>query len=71
MPKNLKKTIARDPERADLVKKTARICGVSTNLVYKVLTGDRNNEEVFSTYMFLLEGGNALVEEAKKLVPFN
>ena len=71
MPKNLKKTIARDPERADLVKKTATICVVSTNLVYKVLNGDRNNEEVFSTYMFLMEGGNALVEEAKKLVPFN
>lgn len=71
MAKSSNKTIVRNPSKANLVKKTAEICNVSQSLVYQVLRMDRQNEEIISTYMFLLQGENALVEAAKKLVPFN
>lgn len=71
MAKDSNKTRNRDSKRAALVKNVADIHRLSTSMVYKVLAGERNNEDVFSTYMFLLQGGNALKEEAKKLVPFN
>jgi hypothetical protein len=67
----MSKTKKRDSEMAFRVKRTAELCGVKTNQVYKVLKGDRNNEEIFTTYMELLERDNALLQEVKKLVPFN
>lgn len=71
MTKNANKTIARDPQRADLVKKVADIHGVSTQYIYQILKCQRENEEIFSTYMFLLQEGNALVEAARQMVPFS
>jgi predicted transcriptional regulator len=76
----MNKTGKRDAERAARVKKTAIIVGVSEAMVYKVLIGDRNNEEVFNTYMDLLElereafetaKENHLLAEVEKIVPFN
>lgn len=65
--KDLKKTLR--------VNMTAELVGVSTNQVYKVLRGDRENEQVMETYMTIKEiepvYENALVAAVKKLVPFN
>lgn len=57
--------------KADLVATTAEITKVSERHVRYVLDMERNNESVETVYMFLAEGKNKLVEEAKKLVPFN
>jgi hypothetical protein len=70
MTKNSKKTNKRDPQRADLVKKTADIHHVTPRYVYQILAMERESEEILATYMFLLQEGNRLVEEAAKLVPF-
>jgi hypothetical protein len=55
----------------DLVATTAEITKVSERYVRYVLDMERTNEVVEDVYMFLAEGKNKLVEEAKKLVPFN
>jgi hypothetical protein len=60
----------RNAKHAALVKETARINGVSTRTVYYVIEGDRLTDQVFATYMTLLEGHNALIDEVKRLVPF-
>lgn len=70
MIKKSNKIIKRDPQRADLVKKTAAIHNVTPRYVNYILQMERENEEILSTYMFLLQEGNKLVEEAAKLVPF-
>lgn len=70
MVKNYNKTNKRDPQKADLVKKTASIHHVSERYVNYILNMERENEEILATYMFLLQEGNELVEAAKKLVPF-
>lgn len=69
--KNMEKPNKKSSEMNYRVKRTADICGVTVPHVYKVLRGDRNNEEIFTTYMELLERDNKLLEEVKKLVPFN
>lgn len=69
--KNMKKPNQRSSEMAFRVKRTADITGKKPDTVYKIIRGDRENEEVFTTYMELLERDNALLEEVKKLVPFN
>lgn len=61
----------RDAEMAYRVKRVAELTGKNPASVYRILRGDRNNEEVFTTYMELLERDNQLMEEVKKLVPFN
>lgn len=57
------------------VQKTAKLCGVSTSLVYKVLSADRDNELVVSVFMTLkekeTEAENQLLKEIEKLVPFD
>ena len=60
----------RNAEMAYRVKRTAEICGLNTMSVYRILRGDRVNEEVFTTYMELRERDNKLLDEVKKLVPF-
>lgn len=76
MINNSDKTKLRDPKKAFLVKKTAELHGVSTSLIYKILSGDRENDEIFMTYMDLKEGidsliqENEMLQEVKKLLPF-
>lgn len=65
---NIKK---RDAVLASRVKKTAKITGVSDRQVRRVINGESKNEEILSTYMFIQEGENKLLREAKLLVPFN
>lgn len=67
----MKNQIKRDIRRAANVKDTAEVIGVSTSLVRKTLDMTRDNEKVVEVFMFLQEGKNLLLEEAKKLVPFN
>ena len=71
MKKYLSKTIVRDSERSFLVKKVAEMHQVSPRYIYYILNGDRENDEIFKTYMDFKEGHNALTEEVKKLIPFN
>ena len=66
----MQKTHQRDTERAAINRKVASICGVSVRQVRRVIKGECENEEVMSVYMFLLEGDNKLIQEIKKLVPF-
>lgn len=67
----MKKPSERNSEIAWRVKRTAEITGLKPNTIYKIIRGDRENEEVLTTYMELWERDNALLEEVKKLVPFN
>ena len=60
----------RDVRRAANIKDTAEAMGVSTSLVRKTLDMTRNNDKVVEVFMFLHEGKNLLLEEAKRLVPF-
>lgn len=71
MAKNSEKRRTRDTIRAARVKRTAEICRVSVRMVQLVVNGDRENEEVFSTYMALAEGENLLIQSVKRLVAFN
>lgn len=66
----MKKLNQRSSENAFRVKRVAEITGLKSNSVEKIIRGDRENEEVFTTYMELLERDNALLAEVKKLVPF-
>ncbi len=66
----MEKPNKRSAEVAFRVNRVAEITGLKPNTIYKVIRGDRENEEVFTTYMELLERDNALLEEVKKLVPF-
>lgn len=61
----------RSAEKAAIVAKTAEIRGVSIRQVYRVISGDQENEAVFSTYMTLLEEFNKLPDAVRQLVPFN
>lgn len=56
------------PVRDDLTTITASICGVSADYVRKVIRGDRNNDRVFDTYMYLRDGKNNLVKAVEKAV---
>ena len=66
----MKKPNKRDSEMAYRVKRVAELCKKEPASVYRILRGDRSNEEVFTTYMELMERDNALLDEVKKLVPF-
>ncbi len=67
----MKKPNQRSAEIAYRVKRTAEITGLKSNTVYKIIRGDRENEEVLTTYMELWERDKVLLSEVKKLVPFN
>lgn len=47
----MSKTVNRDNQKALLVKKLAIKHGVKTDYIYKVLSGDRNDEVIFEDYM--------------------
>lgn len=67
----MKNNRKRDTRRAANILDTAEITGLSTSQVQKVLRTDRNNDTVVSVFMELQEGKNKLLEEVKKLIPFN
>lgn len=69
MEKKFEKTTAYDPMKPFLVQKVADMHGVSKAYVYMILNCERENEEIFSSYMELLEGTNNLLEAVKKAVP--
>jgi hypothetical protein len=73
--KSMEKTNNRDAIRAARVKRTADIVGVSTDLVYKVLAADRENELVENVFFAIvdadIETDNKLLTAVKNLVPFN
>lgn len=71
MAKKIEVKKIRSAEHAYRVKRTADITGLKTDTVYKIIRGVRENEEVITTYMELLERDNTLLNEVKKLVPFN
>lgn len=72
----MRKTKPKDNQRALIVKKVAEKHGVTPAYVYMILSGERDNEEIFADYMELKENikavlENALLNEVKNLVPFN
>jgi hypothetical protein len=71
MAKYSNKTIVRDSEKSFLVKKVADMHNVSPRYVYYILNGERENDEIFKTYMDFKEGLNPLADAVKKLIPFN
>lgn len=68
-------TKKRDTEKAAIVSRVARICGLSTKQVRRVISGNSENEEVMKVYMEIAETGveldNKLIQAVKKAVPFN
>lgn len=71
MAKINNKTIVKDSAKSYIVKKVAEMHGVTPRYVYYILAGKKENDKIFATYMDMLEGTNTLVEEVKKLIPFN
>lgn len=61
----------KDCRRASTVKDTAELMGVSPRQVRRVLCGDQENEKIIEVFMEITERKNMLLEEVKKLVPFN
>lgn len=71
MSKTNNKTTKKDSQNSFIVKKVAELHGVTPRYVNYILEGKRKNDEIFMTYMDIYEGTNTLVEEVKKLIPFN
>jgi hypothetical protein len=61
----------RDIIKAARIERTAQLHGVSKRYVRLVLQGERNNEDVFATYMTYAEQENKLLDVVRRLVPFN
>lgn len=58
--------------RALIVEKIAEKRGLKKNTIYRVLNGSRENEDVMDDYVTMsLSVGNALLNEVKRVVPFN
>lgn len=70
MAKILDETKKRDIIRAATMLETASIVRKSKRHVRRVMDGDNDNDVIEDVFMFLTEGKNKLIEEAKKLVPF-
>lgn len=70
MAKKTNKTNKRSAETAYRIQRTASLCGVSTRTVYRAINADTNNEEVFTTYMELMERDHSVIEDVAKLIPF-
>jgi hypothetical protein len=62
----------RNPLKAWIVKEVAGIYGVTTSEVYKVIGGERNNDNIVASYMTIHEGATkvAMLEAVTQLVPF-
>lgn len=71
MSKKSTKPSKRDIKKAATILDTAELVGVSPRQVRRVLSGEQENQNVFSVFMELTEGKNLLLEEVKKLIPFN
>lgn len=74
MEKNSNLPTERNTERAAIIKKTARISGVSERYVRMVMNGERENESVMNTFMTLQEQtieieDNLLLKAVNELVP--
>jgi len=65
----MEKKRKRSAKLAARVQNTAELTGFTKDYVYAVISGDRENEEVMTTYMFLYEEENKLLKAAKDLVP--
>ncbi len=68
---NLKDAIEKDLQHANRIKNTAEIMGVTQRYVRYVVGGERNNDQIFTCYMELLEGETKLIKSVKDLVPFD
>lgn len=71
MAKTITNKRKKDTRRAALIKDTATIRGVSTRQVQYALNAERKDEKTIEVFMELTEGYDKLLNEVKKLVPFN
>lgn len=60
----------RDGYKRFLINKVADMYGVSPRTVDRIINGESDNEEVFTTFMELREGVNFLLEAVNDLIPF-
>lgn len=67
--KSMDKKRKRSAKVAARVQNVAELTNYSTDHVYAVISGDAENEEIMTTYMFLYEEENKLLKAAKELVP--
>lgn len=67
----MKNQAKRDIKRAATIIEAAEITGVSQRSVRRVLAGEQENPNVLGVVMELTERKNLLIEEVKRLVPFN
>ena len=67
---NMQKKGRKDTKKAAIVMKVADLAGVSTDYVYKVLRGDRDNEKIMTAYFEIEHGENLLVQEVRRVVGF-
>lgn len=58
----------RSAKLAARVQNTAELTGFTKDYVYAVINGDRENEEIMTTYMFLYEEENKLMKNIKKIM---
>jgi hypothetical protein len=65
----MEKTLPNSIKRRDVATLVARIHGVSERYVRYVIAGERENEEIFSTYMTIIEQDNLLLQAVRKAVP--
>jgi hypothetical protein len=67
----MEKKRKRNAINAARVQKTAELTGLGERYIRMVIVGDRENKDVMQIYMFLAEGENELLKEARELVSFN
>ena len=67
----MRKMSKRDTIRAARIQKVAESLGKTPRYIRMVLSGDRENNQVLPLMMEMLERENALLEEVKKLIPFD
>lgn len=71
MSENPTKQATKRKKPEEIVKILADKYRVSERYVNMVISGDRNDEEIFADYMTYTEEHNLLLEKVKELVPFN
>ena len=67
----MRKIGERDTIRAARIKKVAESLGKTPRYIRMVLNGDRENNQVLPLMMEIQERENKLLEEVKKLIPFD
>jgi hypothetical protein len=69
MPKNPSKQTQKRKIAEEVVRILADKHGVTERFVQMVISGEKNNEEILTDYLFYKQEHNLLLQEVKKAVP--